>query len=238
MALKQKITKEVFDKLSEDVKKEYKSIPGDDANYVLDLEGYEDPGELRRAKQRESDEKKVEKARADKAEADLAELRRVGARENNDVVALEASWKATADSREAAAKAETKAVKAKLTKVLRDDVARTIAASISTKPNLILPHILARLKVEIPEGDADPLTRVIDKEGKPSALSVAELEKEFIADADFADIIIASRASGGGAAGNQSGGATKKPSDYTGSERIALFKSNRAEHDRLFPPVN
>lgn len=234
--LKAKINKETFDKLADGVKTEYVVNAANVDEYTLQVDGLEDAGELRRAKQRESDAAKAEKIRADKAEADLAELRRTSARGTGDVAALEASWKAQAEQREAAAKADTKAVKAKLAKVMRDDVASRIAANISTKPALILPHILNRLKAEIPD-DGDPLTRVLDKEGKPSALTIEQLSQEFVSNPDFAAIILASRASGGGASGDQnSGGAAKKPSEFTQADRIALQKDNPTEYSKLFPP--
>lgn len=237
MSLKSKITKEVFEKLADGLKAEYKVNANDVNEYVLDVEGLEDTGALKRAKDRETETAKAEKIRADKAEADLAEFKKSGARNTGDIVALEKSWKEQADAKEATAKAETKVVKQKLAKVMRDDVALQIATRISTKPNLILPHVMARLKAEIPD-DGDPLTRVLDKEGKPSALTISQLEQEFIADADFAGIIVASRASGGGASGDQNrGGASKKPSEYSQAERVALQKDNPSKFTELFPPV-
>lgn len=234
--LKAKINKETFDKLSDGVKAEYIVNAANADEYSLQVDGLEDAGELRRAKQREQDAAKAEKIRADKAESDLAELRRTSARGTGDVAALEASWKQQAEDRENAAKGETKKVKAQLAKVMRDDVAHQIATRISPKPAIILPHILNRLKAEIPD-DGDPLTRVLDKDGKPSALSISQLEQEFVSNPDFAGIIIASRASGGGASGDQnSGGATKKPSEFTQADRIALQKENPTEYNKLFPP--
>lgn len=236
MALKQKITKEVFDKLSKDVQSEYKSTPGNDDEYTLDLEGYEDPGELRRARDREKADAAQAKKDKIKAEEELAELRRTTSRGTGDIAALEKSWKETADNRVNEAKGETKKTKAKLAKIMRDDVALRIATKISVSPDLILPHIANRLQAEIPD-DGDPLTRVLDKDGKPSASTVEDLEKEFVADPKFAAIIIGSKASGGGASGDHnSGGAGKKPSEYTAADRVTLFKSDPKKHNELFPP--
>lgn len=233
MALKQKINKEVFDKLPVELQGEYKLV-GEE--YVLDISDLEDTGALKRAKERESLEKKQEKDRADKLEKELNDLKQSGARNSGDIVALEKSWKDQADAREAAAKGETKKIRGQLSKIMRDDVAMRVAMDISDSPNLILPHIAARLKAEIPD-EGDPATRVLDKEGKPSALTISNLADEFRADPTFAAIIRASKASGGGASGDHKGGALKKPSEYTQTERVAFQKENPTEYAKVFPPV-
>ena len=52
MALKRKITKADYDKLAADLKTEY--VADGDDNYRLDLDGEEDTGALKRAKDRET----------------------------------------------------------------------------------------------------------------------------------------------------------------------------------------
>ena len=86
-----------------------------------------------------------------------------------------------------------------------------MAAEISTSPSLLLPHIKARLQADL-DGDA-PATKVLDRDGKPSAMTVADLSKEFVDNKDFAAIIRATKASGGGATNDgqrmRLGGATQ-----------------------------
>lgn len=72
MALKRKISKEAFDKLSEDIKAEYKEQDGE---YVLDIDGDEDTGALKRAKDREAQLRRDAEKRAKEAEEKLQGLK-------------------------------------------------------------------------------------------------------------------------------------------------------------------
>lgn len=236
MALKRKITKAVFDALSEDFQKEYKA---DGMDYVLDVEGFEDTGELKRAKDRLAEEKKEEKAKREAAEARVAELERLNsgddeasARKRGDIAALEKAWQAKIDAEAAKGTSAAAALTAQLTRRLVDDTAANMAARLSEKPALLLPHIKARLQADF-TGD-EPVTRVLGADGKLSALTVAELEKEFVANEDFAAIITGSKASGGGASGGrQSGGsAPKKLAEMNDAERIAYAKTNPAAFEK------
>ncbi|WEM33661.1 head scaffolding protein [Pseudomonas phage PSA-KC1] len=89
-----------------------------------------------------------------------------------------------------------------------------------------MPHIKSRLMADF-EGDT-PVTRVLDKDGKPSALTIDELANEFVANKDFSAIITASKASGGAGKPSQNGGGAPK---FNGqSDKPAdLSKMNPAE---------
>jgi hypothetical protein len=51
-------------------------------------------------------------------------------------------------------------------------------------------------------------TRILDREGKPSAFTIDDLKKEILANKEFSPILKASNATGGGASGARgSGGA-------------------------------
>ena len=199
MALKRKIKKEEFDKLSADIKAEYVEKDGE---YILDVDGDdnsggEDVGALRRAKDREVQSRKEAEKRAREAEAKLAELDDNDARKRGDIEALEKSWKDKHDATVADYDGKLKAKDAFISRSLVDNVASQIANEISTSPSLILPHIKARLTADL-EGD-EPATKVLGADGKPSAATVDDLKKEFVDNKDFASIIRASKASGGGA---------------------------------------
>lgn len=221
MALKSKLTKAEFDALPEALKEFYKKADGKE-EYLLDSE---DAAELRRAKDREAQARQEaeelaakEKKRADDAEAKLNEEIDGGARKRKDIDALEKSWQGKLDKEKADAQKKIDARDAIIRRELGDNVALGLATKISTKPNLILPHIKSRITVDF-DGD-EPKTRILDKDGKPSALTVEDLQKEFVANADFADIIIASQASGSGASGGSGGGgASKKLSEMGDAER-------------------
>jgi hypothetical protein len=225
--LKMKITKSAFDELAEEFRKEYK-LSGDD--YILDLEGYEDPGELRRARDREKLEAQKEKERADKLQKERDDWNDDKSKRRGDIDALEQSWKDKNTKIKADADAEIAKARNQTKKLLVDNVAESIANKISITPKLLAPLIKQRLAVDFETDVA--LTRVLDSEGKPSALTLDELEKEFSTNKEFASIIRASNASGGGASGNQGGGASKAFKDMGDKERTELYKSDPARFHR------
>jgi len=240
MALKRKITKDDFDKLSADIKAEYTEKDGE---YVLDLDGDgdEDVGALRRAKDRAAQERKEALARAKAAEDKLAELDNNDARKSGDIERLEASWKDKLDTQKTEYEDRLTTKDTFISQTLVDSVAQNIANSISTVPALLLPHIKARLTADL-DGDS-PTTKVLDADGKPSAATVKELTQEFVDNKDYASIIQANKASGGGAPdkGQRQGGAShnstgdKPPmlSDLSGADLAAQLKANKeanAEH--------
>lgn len=230
MALKAKINKAAHDKLSDEIKALYKA-DGDD--FVLDIEGADDPAELRRARDREkqaaADATKLaadEKKRADDLQRKLDDEASTDARKKGDIDALEKSWQAKIDAADAKGKEEGDKLREQLRKLLVENKARSIADEISTSPELLLPHIMSRLSAEL-DGD-EPKTRVLDVDGKPSAATIDDLKKELLATAKFAPILKASNASGGGAGsggGNGGGGASdKKFGDLNERERIEFFR--------------
>lgn len=197
MALKRKLTSAEFDKLSDAMKGEYKK---DGENYVLDVEGDEDTGALRRANERNKIEADEAKAAAKKAADELAALKETGARNSGDVAALDASWKEKFKTQETAHKEANGKLTGMLDTQLRQNVAKELAGKISNAPSLLLPHILPRIKVDL-TGET-PVTQILDAQGKLSALTLEDLQKELVANKDFAPIIVANRGSGSGGAGN------------------------------------
>lgn len=208
------ITKEVHEKLPAHFKTEYKEVPGENgaaSSFMLDIEGDEDVGALKRAKDHEKQarldaEKKVGEAQAkiDKIEADAEKARLKALRDGGDIEALEKSWKAKADKAERDAKAESQALRDKVSNTMLKGKALEIATQISTIPDVILPLIKDRLRVE--EVDGEFITSVLDVKGQPSAMTIEELQKEFVDNPKFSSIIIGSKASGGGAGGSGGGG--------------------------------
>ena len=192
MALKRKITKADYDKLAADLKTEYVA-DGDD--YRLDLDGEEDTGALKRAKDRETQLRKDAEKKAAELAAQLDSLTDSDAKKRGDIEALEKSWKEKSDKERLESETKTKALRAHIEKQLVDNVALQIATKISTAPSIILPHVRARLQADF-DGD-EPKTRVLGADGKPSALTTDELANEFVANKDFSAIMIASKASGG-----------------------------------------
>jgi hypothetical protein len=201
MALKRKITKDQFDKLADNIKFEYVA---EGESYVLQTEGDEDVGPLKRANQRLKDQLEAEQRRADEAADKLEKIEKQG-----DIDALERQW--TKDKETAVGEVQTKLEKANayIQKSMRDNAAQSLAEKISTSPALIRPHIEARITVDI-SGD-EPVIKVLDKAGKATALTVDKLGEEFVANKDFSSIIRVTKASGGAGSPSSNGGAVKQP---------------------------
>lgn len=223
MALKKKLTKEEHAKLSDALKGEYVE---DGDGFRLDIDGDEDTGALKRAKDRESQLRRDAEKEAKELREKLEGIEGDDARKKGDIATLEKSWQKKLDDQKAASDATISKLTGHTTKSLVDNVATQIASKISTAPALLLPHIRARLQADF-DGD-EPKTRVLDKDGKPSAMTVEELSAEFVANKDFSAIITASKASGGAGKPSQNGGgATKIPGQ---SDKPAdLSKMNPAD---------
>lgn len=182
--------------------------------------------------------------------AELAEVKKkLGTHAENEKAAQEAARRAaeeaaakkgdiealrkSAEERVAAAIAETEAKfkpqveksAATIRRLLVDNVAAQVAGKIGLKGSeaLLIPHITNRLTVE--ERDGEHVTVVCDAQGKASALSVADLEKEFSSNPAFAPVIAGTKASGGGAGGGQN-----KGSGAPGAKEM-----KRADFDALDP---
>jgi alanyl-tRNA synthetase len=235
MALKSKITKAEFDALNDVLKAEYKEKDG---SYLLDSD---EANELRQAKERESEARRLEKERADRlqtekdaAEAATREAERLKAIKEKDLTTLEASYKSEKETAVAAEKAKTEKRESQLRELLVENKALELANEISTSPTLILPHIQKRLRAEL-DGDK-PVTRVLDDKGEISAKTMDDLKKELVDNAAFKAIIKASNASGGGAGGGggSGGGADgKKFTDLSEAERVALHRENPTRFNEL-----
>lgn len=229
MALKLKIAKEVFDKLPDAVKSEYFEKDGE---YHLDVDGLEDTGALRRAKDHEVKQRKEVESKLRDAETRIEEL--TGEVANN-------SAKFDKELKKQLGEKDGQLTKANafVQKTLVDSVATKIAGEISTAPALLIPHIKARLTADL-SGD-EPATKVLGADGKVSETTIEQLTAEFVANKDFSAIIRGNKASGGGAhKGNASvnGGAGKfntesdKPADLSKMNPRQLaehLKSQKAE---------
>jgi len=145
---------------------------------------------------------------------------------------VEAEWttKITAKDAELAA-ASTLAEKYKTSalSLAIDSPARELATTLTTAPDLALPHIKSRLSAEI-GADGSIVTKVLSKDGKASDMTLDALMAELIADPKLTPIMKASQASGGG--GGPRGGsghqASTKPKTETVAEATARRIAERA----------
>lgn len=194
MALKRKLSKTDYEKLSADLKLEYAERDGD---YILDIDGDEDTGALKRAKDREVQLRKDAETRARDLEEQLASISDVDARKKGDIETLEKSWRKKAEESEAGYKGRIDKLTSYTVSQMIDGASKQIADKISTVPALMSRAIRDRLSVDF-DGDT-PTLRVLDASGKPSAMTLDELSTEFVANREFSSIIMGPRSSGGGA---------------------------------------
>ena len=237
MALKRKITTEEFEGLNEVLKAEYKEKDG---AYFLDAE---DASSLQNALEREREEKARLKTDLETFKTDLANLKAEKEtanadknRKTKDYDALEADYNRKLSEKETAFKTSEQKLKDSMQKMLVDNRALEIATdAFGENAEIMIPHIKARLQADF-DGDM-PTTRVLDKNGQPSANTLDELKKEFVDNPRFAPIVVASRASGGSANGKPANGSAgnKKPEDMDDAERAQLFRSNPEAFYQAFP---
>jgi hypothetical protein len=225
MALKHKL--DSLDGLDDATKALYKKV-GD--KFVLDVEGMDD-GDLAGLKA-QNEKLLAEKKAAEKKAREDAEAARLAnedaAKKAGNIDALEKSWQQKLADREKELQAKYETDVGSLTsdvnRLLIDNVAATAARDLAIQGSdgLLLPHIQARLRVDVRDGKRT--TVVVDAKGQPSALTLDDLKKEISGNPAFAPVIAGSKASGGGAGGANGGGAA-------GAKTM-----KRSEFDALPPP--
>lgn len=239
MSLKYKL--DTLDGLSDEQKELYEK-KGD--KYVLKVDGVEEGDTVGLKNQVEAllgETKELKKRLKDKDEAETAareEARRAqedAAAKRGDVEALRKS----ADERVQQAIVETEAkykptvdkLNSSIRKMLIDNVAIATASKIGLKGSeaLLIPHITSRLDVE--ERNGEFVTVIKDGKGQASALTLADLEKEFQSNAAFAPVIAATQGSGGGAGGTkQKGGGAAGAKTIKRSDFLGLSPEGQAAH--------
>lgn len=225
MALKRKIDKDAYDALSAVNQALYIESNG---KYILDLEDDDSTGALKRAKERAAQEAKDAKERADALQAQLDELTGNDAKKRGDIAALEKAWgeKLAKEVGDRDTKLSTR--DKYIAKLLVDNVASQIASEISSAPELMLPHIKARLRANL-EGD-EPVTEILGADGSISKSTLADLKKELALDKRFAPVIIATKASG------STGAQTVSTKTSGSSEKVDLGKLSAKELGEMFAP--
>lgn len=180
-------------------------------------------------------EKKEQQRKAEEAEQERLRVEREAqeelARKNGDWQALELSYQDKLQAREAELLAQQEALTKQVYGLTVGQQAVKIAGELF-KPHaqaLVTQFIESRLTLD------NGVVRVLDAQGKPSAMTFDELKNELKTNPMFQDIVIVNTNSGGGAAGSGfGGGAAKKPSEYSEQERRELKLSNPALFDQLF----
>lgn len=154
-------------------------------------------------------EKREQEKAAQKAIEDAA-------KKSGDVEALEKSWGEKLAAATAERDGKLSAYEQMVNRMTVGSEAQRLAAAIALpgSADVLLPHIERRLSVEVKDGQ--PIVRVLDKDGKPSALSLADLQKEIESTPAFAPITVGSKASGAGGVGGKgsTGSKTMKRGDF------------------------
>ena len=199
----------------------------DDRLTALEARLNETTQELERYKAKHGEAEKHRKAAEDKAREAAEEA----AKKSGNVEALEKSWKDKLTQAEQAAQDKIGNLQGAITKLTTGATATTIANELAVQGSAkaLLPHIQARLTTEYVENQ--PVVRVLDANGKPSALSLDELKEEIRKDAAFAPLLAGSKASGSGGAATSAagGGVTIRKADFDAKspkERAKFIKEN------------
>lgn len=179
------------------------------------------------------EEKKEQQRLAQEAELEKKRLAEEAARKNGDLEAIENSWREKLNNTEQELKSKYDSAQKRIHELTVGRTAQELAGKLAK------PHAQRLLAKEINERltlDENGSVRVLDAQGKPSALTIAELETELRNDVTYQDIILINNSSGGGATGGGfGGGATKKPNEYSVQEMKELRASSPELYNQLFP---
>lgn len=196
-----------------------------DGKYTLKVDGLPQPNSeelegLRRNRDELLAEKKAEQQKRKEAEEKARKDAEENAKKTGDIEALEKSWQEKLSKRETELLEKNQQYEARIHNLTVVAEASKLASKLAIQgsESVLLPHIAPRLQAEFVNGEVK--FRVLDKQGKPSAMTIDDLEKEIRSDVAFKPMIRASSASGSGASGANGGSATKKPNEMTNAERI------------------
>lgn len=239
--MKYRITKAAFDKLSDELKLEYKS--DGDSHYKLVIEGQpseEGSEALRNALDREKADNKELRDQLNDLNTKLTDAEKKLS--EGDPAAQREVTRLTKKIETLTAEHEGKlAAKDKIiVDGARDRTVSALAAKISTSPGVISPHIASRLEVTIDPDTNEPKIGIKGKDGKiDPALTIDKLGEEFVANPEFKAIIRASGAGGtrppvGGGGAPQLPGSDNsnqnQPVDLMKADNKTFIETIRARH--------
>ena len=223
MALKKRINASEYAVLDDDIKALYVK---DGSGYKVDLEGDEavTQADVDAAVQA----KNHEKQKRQEAERRLRELEQGGGQAAEEAETLRTQLRDLTDRLNTRDEAIKRSAKERL--------AAEITAHAKT-PKVLLPHVLARLDAQLDE-QGNPIVAILGADGKPSKMTTSELVEEFRKTEDFQALMLAPTSSGGnGGEPNGGGEVTKKLSEMSEKERVALAKSDPEAFKKLTAEV-
>lgn len=223
--LKQKLSETEFSGLNDVLKAEY--TKKDDGSYYLETD---EAKELVNALQRLKEANKGNEQMVASINEQLRVAREEVARKQGDLATLENSWKAKAKAQKEADEAE----KAQLKAIAKEGYLNSLLSNIVGKFALPEKHVRRDFeeRIEVVFENGKPVHRVLDKDGKVSALTIDDLEKEFIADSNYSKYIIASKASGSAGTPPRRPGDSGQPKLYheMSIEEQAAHLENKHKH--------
>jgi len=196
-------------KLSDEAKGEYTEK---DDKFVLTLEGHEETfvPKVKRdieIEHRKTAEKNLSDAQARETKL-IADLEKAGG-SKTEIEAIRKQHVVEVDRIKAEYAEKEKVTKAEVHKSMIREESNKFSGEKFTVPSAISRLYQDRLTVE--EVDGVPVIRVLEADGKPSVKSLGDLQKEFLENKEFAIIVKATEANGGGAnRGKRDGGAGSK----------------------------
>ena len=219
MALKKRINASEYAVLDDELKQFYIK---DGSGYKVDLEG--DEGVTQADVDAAVQAKNHEKQKRQEAERRLRELEQSGGQAGEEAETLRTQLKELSErlnNRDEAIKRSAK---------------ERIAAEITTHaktPKVLLPHVMSRLSADLDE-QGNAVVSILGADGKPSKMTTSELVEEFRKTEDFQALMLAPTSSGGnGGEPNGGGEVTKKLSEMSEKERVALAKSDPEAFKKL-----
>lgn len=197
--------------------------------FEMDAAQIPDATALKNAKQHEVDaHKTTKKALADitgelaTAKTELATFQDLATKNvpKANLEAIEQSYKDKIAKMEKDHSTATKGLEASLEDLLVGREASKLAGDISTVPSLLESVIRSRLKVDTDSGGKH-VTRVLDANGKPSALTLEDLKKDLLANKEFAPILKGTKANGSSAPGAGPGSSAPGSQSQQGQNNLA-----------------
>lgn len=230
MALKMKISPSQYEALKDDVKKEYKK-DGDD--FILDLDGYEDPTALRNARDHEKAEAAQAKRDAAAAKAAQAaaekkakDLEDAGKSVDDAVKAKETEWQTKYDTDLKAEQEKYNGLSGSVIKSHKETIATSVATKLATAPKLLARDIADRIDIEIDPKTHEIKQHILGSDGKRTQWTMQDLEKDILKNPDYAPILRGTKATGGGGALPAPGGGSAPrhtPTPGTPNENFATM---------------
>lgn len=217
-------------------------VEGEDGTWVLEgVDGEEDNGALKRAKDHEKNKRKEAEQKARDLESQVSDLREqledleAGGGSKAEVSKLQRNLdkvtKQLADATQAAADSDS-AWRGKFEKKFLDSHIRALASELSDSPDLLAPLLRDSFGVDF-DGD-EPSIRV-RKDGEFTDVTMDQFTKSIKDDVKYAPLLKGSSASGGSADPSKKGqpGKTQKPDLMTASpkEIAAWVKANETSEE-------